>query len=281
MENLTHKFNCASLIMVCTLFFSACGPDRPDAPSDPDMTPSAPSTPDIQFEVVKKYPHDITAFTEGFLFYNDKLLESTGSPDNQPQTRSTIGEVDLETGKLNIKAEIDRKIYFGEGIVVLNDKIYQLTWQNQTGFVYDARTYKRIGQFHYSNKEGWGLTTDGKHLIMSDGTYNLTWLDPENFSVIKTIPVSKDGYGVDYINELEYINGFIYANVWMSNVIIKIDPETGRVAGQMDLTDLYRESRMKNPQIGEMNGIAYDPKNDRVLVTGKFWPDIYEIRFQR
>jgi glutaminyl-peptide cyclotransferase len=257
---------------------AACGPDRKSPPPETE-TPEVRTTPKINYTVEKKYPHDPTAFTEGLLFYGDKLLESTGSPDHMPQTRSAFGELDLNTGKLDIKVELDKKIYFGEGIAVLNDKLYQLTYTNQVGFIYDAKTYKRLGQFAYNNKEGWGMTTDGQHLIMSDGTYNLTWLDPENFSVVKVLPVTKEGYGLDRLNELEYINGFIYANIWMSNLVVKIDPESGQVVGQIDFSALFKEAARQNNQISEMNGIAYDPAGDRILITGKMWPLIFEVNF--
>jgi len=229
--------------------------------------------------LVNTYPHDTTAFTEGFLFHDKKLLESTGAPEYLTQTRSAFGEVDLEKGKLDVKGELDKKIYFGEGIVVLNGKIYQVTYQNQAGFIYDAKTYAKVGQFNYQNKEGWGLTTDGKSIIMSDGTFNLTFLDPENQNVTKVLAVTEGGYGLDHINELEYINGFIYANVWMTNYIVKINPETGEVLGKIDLDDLNVKAKGQNPRCLEMNGIAYDAASDRIMITGKLWPGVYEISF--
>jgi len=213
------------------------------------------------------------------LFHDNKLFESTGDVDYLPQTRSTFGIADLETGKLEVKVEIDKTTYFGEGIVALNDKIYQVTLQNQVGFVYDAKTFKKIGQFNFQNKEGWGLTTDGKSLIMSDGTFNLTYFNPDDFKVEKTVAVTEQGFGLDRLNELEFIKGFIYANVWMTNYIVKIDPETGEVVGKIDLDDLNVKTKEQNRRSLEMNGIAYDPASDRILVTGKLWPNLFEISF--
>jgi glutaminyl-peptide cyclotransferase len=267
------------IVFSALLVFPGCGPDESRAPQEPGVAVAPPLTPKINYTVVKRYPHDETAFTQGLLYYGDKLIESTGAPDHLAQTRSTIGEVDLESGKLMVKAEIDKKIYFGEGIAELDDRIYQVTWQNQQGFIYDAKNYARLGTFNYNNREGWGLTTDGKSLILSDGTYNLTWINPATFAVEKVIEVTKDGYGMDRLNELEYINGSIYANVWMTNQIVKIDPRSGIVTGYLDLEDLYQEAKSKKPNLSEMNGIAWHPANDRILVTGKMWPYLFEIDF--
>jgi glutamine cyclotransferase len=190
-----------------------------------------------------------------------------------------FGISDLKTGHFETKGELDKTVYFGEGILFFGDKLYQLTYQNQVGFIYNARTFKREGQFSYPNKEGWGLTTDGANIIMSDGTYNLTYFDPATLKPVKTIAVLKDGYGLDYINELEYINGFIYANVWTTNTIVKINPSNGEVVAQLDLTQLFNQALKDNVNLAEMNGIAFDKTNDRILVTGKLWPWIYEISF--
>ncbi len=264
--------------LVAAIALAACDPEGPP----PEYVPPAPIKKTVQtinYTVVKKHPHDVGAFTEGLFFYKGKLFESTGAPDHIPSTRSTFGIVDTATGEIQVKAELDRNVYFGEGIAAINDKIYWVTWQNQRGFIYDANTFQKTGQFNYNNKEGWGLTVYNNMIVMSDGTYNLTFFDPADMSVVKTLAVTKDGYGLDHLNELEFINGHIYANVWMSNIIVKIDPESGRVVGQLDLSALYNEAKTINPRLGEMNGIAYDPDNNRVLVTGKFWPDMYEIRF--
>ena len=245
---------------------------------DTSIVIEVPQTPVISYSLVNTHPHDINAFTEGFLFYEGKLFESTGAPENLPLTKSLFGIVDLKNGKIDTKVEIDKSIYFGEGISILNNKIYQLTYKNQTAFVYDAKTYKPIGKFSFQNKEGWGLTNDGKNLIMSDGSNYLTFFD-QNFNVTKTLDVSENGYAVDYLNELEYIKGFIYANIYQSHEIVKIDPATGNVVGKIDITNLFQTSKTKNINSLETNGIAFDSISNKVLVTGKMWPSIYEIQF--
>ena len=233
----------------------------------------------INFKVIKTYPHDTESFTEGFLFYNNQLFESTGSPEEFPKTRSVFGIVDLNTGKIDIKVELDKNSYFGEGIVVFEGKIFQLTYKNQTGFIYDLKSYKKIGSFKYSNKEGWGLTSDGKNIIMSDGTNIITYLDPDSLKVVKTLKVTFNGSSALYMNELEFIDGYIYANVWTTNNIAKIDPKTGIIVGIIDLSSLFYEARKSYPMSEATNGIAYDSSKDRIFVTGKFWPTIYQIKF--
>lgn len=262
------------------IVLTSCGTERNDpAPLPPKEKPIATTTPLINYTVTARYPHDTTSFTEGLLFYNNTLFESTGAPSYLPQTRSAIGIANLKTGKFEKKVELDKSIYFGEGLLILNNKIFQLTYQNQTGFIYDLKTFNRLGQFGYQNKEGWGMTTEGKHLIFSDGTCNLTFLDPNDFRVVRTLPVIENGYELSAINELEYIKGYIYANVWMTNRIVKIDPSTGQVVGSLDLSPLQEESKKRHKDLNEMNGIAYDSINDKILITGKMWPDLYEISF--
>jgi glutaminyl-peptide cyclotransferase len=234
----------------------------------------------ISYKIVKTYPHDTGSFTEGFLFHNNKLFESTGSPEEFPDARSVFGPVDIKTGKISVKAELDRKSYFGESIVFWKDKIYQLTYKNQVGFIYESKTYKRIGSFTFLNKEGWGLTTDGNNIIMSDGTNIITFLNPDSLKVIKTQNITYNGSSALYINELEYINGYLYANIWTTNNIAKIDIQTGRIIGLIDLTPLYIEAKKKYPLSEATNGIAFDPTKDKIFVTGKFWPTIYQIKFR-
>ncbi len=238
------------------------------------------SIPILFFESVKSYPHDINSFTEGLLFHNGELFESTGATSELPQTKSLFGIVDLKDGSIDTKVELDREKYFGEGITFLNEKVYQLTYKTKVGFIYDANTFKKIGDFTFASKEGWGLTTDGTNLIMSDGTNLLTYLDPNSLQVIKTISVSENGYAKDFLNELEYINGFIYANIWTTNTIVKINPNDGKIVGMLDLTSLAHEAKNIFSGSLEMNGIAYDAKEDRILVTGKLWPKIFEIKLR-
>ena len=268
------------LYIVSGVFLLAsCEPEKSKEVVPPPVVAEIPETPEIKYTIQNQYPHDTNSFTEGFLFHENKLFESTGAPENIPQTRSLFGVVDLKTGKIDVKAEIDKAIYFGEGIVFLNGKVYQLTYKNQICFIYDGKTFKNIGKFTYTNREGWGLTTDGKSLIMSDGTRYLTYLDPVSYSVTKTLDVAENGYVQEHLNELEYIKGFIYANVWTTNYIVKIDPNTGDVVGKIDLSSLSFECKTRNPNAEVLNGIAYDSISNKVMVTGKLWPTIYEIKF--
>lgn len=168
--------------------------------------------------------------------------------------------------------------YFGEGINIFRDKLYQLTWQDHIGFVYDAKTLKKLREFKIAG-EGWALTNDGTNLIMSDGTSNLHYLDADSLKVLKILGVQDHNGPVGNINELEYIKGFIYANRYGTSDILKIDPGSGRVVGKLDLTSLDKEVKAKNPQALEMNGIAYDSAANKVYITGKAWPNLYEIRF--
>jgi len=240
---------------------------------------SSKSIQSINFKVIKTYPHDTDSFIEGFLFYNNQLFESTGSPEEFPETRSVFGIADLNTGKIDIKVELDRNNFFGEGIVILNGKIFQITYKNQTGFIYDLKSYKKTGSFRYSNKEGWGLTTDGKNIIMSDGTNIITYLDPDSLKVVKTLNVTFNGSSALYMNELEFIDGYLYANIWTTNNIAKIDPSTGAIVGIIDLSSLFYEAKKSYTLSEATNGIAYDSSKDRIFVTGKFWPTIYQIKF--
>jgi glutamine cyclotransferase len=233
----------------------------------------------INYSVVNAFPHDTTSFTEGFLFHDGQLYESTGHIEEVPSTRSLFGVVDLKTGKIQPKVELDKKKYFGEGIVFLNGKVYQLTYKTKIGFVYDAKTFKKIGEFTYPSEEGWGMTTDGTYLIMSDGTSNINYLDPNNFKLIKILGVTDNNGPVADVNELEIINGFIYANQYRTNYILKINPESGKVVGKLDLATLDSEAKNKYPEAAEMNGIAYDSVTKKVYVTGKLWPNIYEVKF--
>jgi glutamine cyclotransferase len=224
-------------------------------------------------------PHDSSLYTEGLLVHNGQLLESTGSPDDLPATRSMIGISNLETGKFNRKAELDRNRYFGEGIAILNNRLYQLTYKNRIAFVYNASTYRMIDSFNYENTEGWGLTTDGKVLIMSDGTSSLSFLEPFTGKPVRKLIITEREVLVPNLNELEYIQGYIYANVWTTNYIVKIDPADGKVIGKLDLSLLTHEAKRRYSKSEVANGIAYDSTTGKVYVTGKMWPHIYQISF--
>ena len=259
-----------------SLFITACNNEPSHAPAPVQPTPS---TPTISYAVKNTLPHDPSHFTEGLVMQDGLLYESTGSPENLPQTKSLVVATDLKTGQTTQKIELDKSKYFGEGIVFLKGKLYQLTYKNKTGFIYDAHTFKQIGTFAYDNAEGWGMTTDGTYLIMNDGTDVLTWIDPATMKPVKTVHVTENDAPLAQTNELEYINGYLYANVWQTDWIVKIDPATGKVVGKLDLSSLRMEAANKNPAIDVLNGIAYDSTNKKVYVTGKLWPNIYELEF--
>jgi len=229
--------------------------------------------PNHGYEVVSIYPHDSSAFTQGLIFADGKLYEGTGQ-----EGYSSLRQVELKTGRVSKKVDVPEP-YFGEGITLLNGKIYQLTWQHGVGFIYDAQKLERTGQFNYGG-EGWGITTDGQSLIISDGSHQLKFLDPDSFRVTKTIAVFDSKTRVDKLNELEYVNGEIYANVWHDERIAIIDPQNGRVTGWIDLTGLLQPGAVQDTE-GVLNGIAYDQSGNRLFVTGKLWPHLFEIKIKR
>ncbi|MEQ1643072.1 MAG: glutaminyl-peptide cyclotransferase [Pyrinomonadaceae bacterium] len=239
------------------------------------------------YEIVKSYPHDPKAFTQGLFFHNGVLFESTGQDGE-----STIRRVDLESGKVLQKWDLPRD-EFGEGSTVLNDKIYMITWQDGIGRVFDSKDLKLIKEFSYVG-EGWGITNDGTNLIMSQGTHVLKFIEPEGFKQVKTLPVMReDGRPLMQINELEFVKGEIWANIWHSerpevlgkpNHIARIDPATGKIVGWIDLSKISPDDQNGlNPdgttkEEHTLNGIAYDAASDRLFVTGKMWKKLYEIK---
>jgi glutamine cyclotransferase len=231
----------------------------------------------ISYNLIAKYPHSTNSYTQGLFFSQDILYESTGSPGYLPETKSVFGILSLETGDIDVKVELDREIYFGEGSTILGDKIYQLTYKNQKGFVYNATTFEKIREFQFSSKEGWGMTNDEAHLIMSDGTDKITYLNPENFEIKKQISVKYQGQSQYNINELEYVAGFIYANIYQTNKIVKINPKNGDIVGILDLSPVVNQLLAEYPNIAEFNGIAYRDSTD-TFFTGKLWPYIYEMK---
>jgi glutamine cyclotransferase len=248
---------------------------------DPEEGKAVDNTPPvINYSVTQVLPHDTSSFTEGLLVHEGKLYESTGTePEMPPGRRSLFGVLEPKTGKISVKAEIDRNKYFGEGISFLHGKVYQLTWTTKLGFIYDAKTFSKLGEFTIPVKEGWGMTTDSTHLIMSDGSSNISYIDPTSFRLVKILGVTDNNGPVSNINELELINGFLYANQWQTNYILKIDTSSGKVMGRLDLSSLANEARNKFPGTDALNGIAYDPAADKIYVTGKLWPTLYEIKF--
>jgi glutaminyl-peptide cyclotransferase len=222
------------------------------------------------YRVVKVYPHDRQAFTQGLQYVDGVLFEGTGQ-----HGQSGIRRVKLETGEVLQQQPLDSK-YFGEGITVWRDTIVQLTWQSETGFVYDKSSFKQTRSFNYTG-EGWGLTHDGTRLIMSDGSAVIRFLDPATFKEAGRITVKDNGVAIKNLNELEFVNGEILANIWQTTRIARISPKTGDVVGWIDLAGLLDPREAVGTDV--LNGIAYDAKGDRLFVTGKWWPKLFEIKF--
>ena len=230
----------------------------------------APAEPPVYgYKVVRAYPHDPTAFTQGLFYLDGKLYESTGL-----NRQSTIREVRLEDGKVLRSVDLAPE-YFGEGIVNWRGEILSLTWQNGVGFRWNRADFRRTGEFHYPG-EGWALTQDGKNVIMSDGTSELRFLDPATMAERKRVTVTYNGQPVTHLNELEWVKGEVFANIWMGRRIARIDPKSGRVKGWIDLSELAVENANGDPD-SVLNGIAYDSKRDRLFVTGKNWAKLFEI----
>ncbi|MBT3605580.1 MAG: glutaminyl-peptide cyclotransferase [Candidatus Latescibacteria bacterium] len=263
------------LLILCLVCFVSCnyvttpipyGATENNSPSAPETMPTTAFT----FTTVKTYPHDDNAFTQGLVYADSSFYEGTGLFG-----ASSIRKVMPETGEL-LKVRNNSSAFFGEGITLFNHKIYQITWKSGTCFVYDKNTFEIIGQFTYAT-EGWGLTHDSTNLIMSDGTANIYFRNPTTFLETRRIQVTDDTGPIKHLNELEYIKGAIYANIWLTDRIAKIDPQTGRVISWIDLTNLLPQKDRRNSD-AVLNGIAYDPAQDRLFVTGKWWPTIYEIK---
>lgn len=227
------------------------------------------------FELVHSYPHATDAFTQGLQFADGVLYESTGNPSGT-NLRSSLRKVDLTSGRVLKKVELD-EAYFGEGMTIVDDKIVFLTWQSNVGFFYDKETFRQLGSFQYGNsREGWGLTYDGQRLIKSDGSNRLYFLDAKTGEERDVISVYDENGAVDQLNELEYIDGKVYANVYQKDIIVIINPTSGAVEGRINLVGLYTENRQ--PYDNELNGIAYDTGGKRLFVTGKLWSKLFEIK---
>jgi glutaminyl-peptide cyclotransferase len=252
-----------TLILAAALTACACGPAS-----------QAGGIPEYGYQVVHTYPHDPFAYTQGLFYLNGFLYEGTGL-----NAQSSIRKVRLETGEVLQKRDIS-DAYFGEGIVNWKDRLIEITWQTHVGFIYDLATFSPKGQFEYTG-EGWGLTQDGKRIIMSDGTPELRFWDPETLRELRRITVTADGAPVNDLNELEWVKGEVYANVYQTDRIARIDPATGKVAGWIDLTGILSPQHRVPGQTDVLNGIAYDAARDRLFVTGKRWPKLFEIRLLR
>ncbi len=223
---------------------------------------------EYDYRVIRTYPHDPDAWTQGLVYTDGNLYESTGQ-----YARSSVRRVELTTGRVLDIYGLPFHLY-GEGLAATGDRLVQLTWRNHVGLVYNRSTLSPVEEFEYPT-EGWGLAWDGTRLILSDGTPTLYFLSPEDFSVIGKVTVTEDGMPLARLNELEYIDGRVYANVWLTDRIVIIDPETGRVTGRAYLSGLLTEAEREKADV--LNGIAYDRCGDRLLVTGKLWPKLFEI----
>ena len=231
------------------------------------------SAPTDSYQVVHTYPHDRGAFTQGVVYVDGHLYESTGL-----NGRSSIRMVDVSSGKVVQKFDLPAN-YFAEGLTDWGSTLVQLTWKAQKGFVYDRFSFSQLRTFSYQG-EGWGLTHDDKQLIMSDGSSYLRFLDPTTFRETRRLHVTDDaGHAVENLNELEYVRGEIYANIWQSDMIVRISPKTGKVLGKIDLSAIIDKRELGNPD-AVLNGIAYDAAGSRLFVTGKLWPKLFEIRVQ-
>jgi glutaminyl-peptide cyclotransferase len=226
---------------------------------------------EVGYEVVNNFPHDPGAFLQGLVWHNG-FFESTGQFG-----RSSLRRVEYPTGKVLQQVNLDSQ-YFGEGLTMVDDRLIQLTWQSHRGFVYDRDSFKQLREFKYDT-EGWGLTYDGKSLILSDGTDVLTFINPDSFKPTRKLSVKFNGTALRDLNELEYIDGEVWANVWHTNRIVRIDPGSGQVKSYLNLAGILPEDEISDPE-AVLNGIAYDAQGKRIFVSGKLWPRIFEIRLK-
>ncbi len=257
-------------LVVVAVFISSDSYAENHAPGSSSRKTLVPPIKVYSYKVVNVYPHDKNAYTQGLVFEDGVLYEGTGI-----RGKSSLQKIELETGNiLKIRKLPDR--IFGEGIVVCEDKIIQLTWKSGFGFIYDKYSFELLHKFSY-HTEGWGITYDGEHLIMSDGTSTIRFMDPESLKKIERIQVCDNNGPVENLNELEYVKGKIYANVWKSDRIAIIAPDTGQVTGWIDCKGLFVPEGPRKP-VDVLNGIAYDSENDRLFVTGKLWPKVFEIQ---
>lgn len=270
LKSARHRAELALLLVVATLNVGCQNGANANLPAN---QPPANANARAGYQIINVFPHDPEAYTQGLLFTDGVLLESTGR-----EGQSSLRRVELQTGKVLHQVSVPRP-YFGEGLALLKGRLYQLTWQHGVGFIYDAATLNKVGEFKYSG-EGWGLTTDGTSLILTDGSHRIRFFDPETFAIRKTVNVLDGGRVIDSLNELEYVKGEIFANIWHDERIARIDPNTGRVQGWIDLTGL-REASGATDEEGVLNGIAYDAAGDRLFVTGKLWPKLFEIRLRQ
>ncbi|MBC6489986.1 glutaminyl-peptide cyclotransferase [Flavihumibacter stibioxidans] len=280
------KYLIPGILLLAATTIAGCNNMEQSATQTPVTTAGTiPAPAPLRINILNVYPHDNESYTQGLLVYKGQLYESTGGQAESNKWKSWVGKTDLKTGKHLSRAMLD-KAYFGEGVTILGDKLYQLTWTSNIGFIYDPVTLRRTGEFPLKT-EGWGITNDSTSLIVSDGTSNLYYLNPADFSTRKILGVSDNNGPVNNLNELEFINGYIYANRWQTNYILKIDPSNGQVVGMADLSNLLKQ--YNRPDFNEniynngdavLNGIAYDPDTKKVYITGKLWPVMFETTIE-
>jgi glutamine cyclotransferase len=257
------------------LLFPAC---KSNDASDNDtgattIANAVPPPANVNYSIVASYPHDTASYTQGLIWQNDALYEGTGL-----EGQSRLMKVDLKNGKALQSISLDPTV-FGEGITIFNDKIYELTWESHVVYVYDAKTLKKIKEFTWDH-EGWGITHNGKELIISSGDSNLYFVDPETFKLLRIVGVTDNNGPVGNLNELEFIEGAVFANIYLTDYIVKIDPANGHITGKIDLSGLLEKSgKHVNKEEGHvLNGIAYDSVKNSMYVTGKKWPLLYEVK---
>lgn len=260
------------LILSAIAFIAACNNNNPD---DEATTPNNVAEPaNIPYTIVNVFPHDTSSFTQGLQWHNDFLYEGTGL-----KGESHLMKVNLKDGKALQKISLDTS-YFGEGITILNDKVYQLTWQEHKIFVYDVKSLKKVKEFNW-DYQGWGITNDGKNLIISTGSNNLYFVDPETMRILSSISVSSNYGPLGDINELEFVDGKIYANIWGSDYIVRINPQSGAVEARIDLSGILQKHGKDYPGKDVLNGIAYNPVTKSFYVTGKKWPALFELKLNQ
>jgi len=264
-----------SLISLFTFLLVCCKPKDNVTVNPPiENTNSTPPPPVLGHTIKQVYPHDTSFYTQGLTFYKGELYEGTGDPGYAGKTR--LMKMDLKTGKPLKSISLSDK-YFGEGVTILRDTIYQLTWQQNVVFVYTLKDFKEVKRYHL-NGEGWGLTTDGQRLIVSDGSGTLYFYDPSTFKLLTKSAIMEGNNNTFNLNELEYIDGFVYANQYTYPYILKIDPASARVVAKYDVTDMWKRVKAIDPEVDVPNGIAYDSTTKKMFVTGKYWPEMYEIQ---
>ena len=255
-----------SFPLALLIILAACnGGTKPDKPN-----PDAPRN--MSFSIVDTFPHDTSSYTQGLLIYKGELYEGTGN-----YGFSKVKKVDMKTGKSLLESPLDKK-YFGEGVTILNDTLYQLTWKEKKVFAYTLKDFTKIKEFDV-DFEGWGLTTDGKELIVSTGGSDLHFYDPATFKLIRTQTVTDAGSPTFNLNELEYINGYVYANQYEYPYIFKIEPSTGKIVAKADLTKMWQRITAIEPRADVPNGIAFDTASKKIYITGKWWPELYQVQF--